>query len=264
MHTMSDVKTVLGDINRKYGDGAILYMDSEPIAVPVIPTGIEPFDQEVILIGGVPVGRVTEITGAPAMGKSTLACHLIAQAQKSEGAAALVDLQHSFDPDYATAIGVDVGRMLIAQPDDGESALEIMESLARSGAVSVIVLDHAGALMPRELCADDPWPRYDARTAAGLQARLLSQALRRITAIAARTRCAVVFLNQTDSRGYSQAGNALKFYASVRISLFRASKDRVWVKVVKNKLAPPFKSVKVKFTDAGMVPCDDQSAEVPE
>jgi len=220
--------------------------------VTVIPTGALPLDLA-LGVGGIPRGRVTEIYGPESTGKTTLALHIIAEAQKTGGVAAFVDAEHALDPIYASRIGVKIDDLLISQPDTGEQALEIVEVLVRSNAVDVIVIDSVAALVPK---AEIEGEMGDSHV--GLQARLMSQALRKLTAAISKSNCSVIFLNQLREKVGIMFGNpetqpggrALKFYASVRLDIRRietlkegteAVGNRVRVKVVKNKVAPPFK-----------------------
>jgi recombination protein RecA len=228
-------------------------MSSETVAdVPVIPTGSITLDMA-LGVGGYPKGRVIEIFGPESSGKTTLAIHAIAEAQKAGGIAAFIDAEHAFDPYYAQKLGVDVDNLLVSQPDNGEQALEIADTLIRSSAIDIIVIDSVAALTPKAEIEGD---MGDSKM--GLQARLMSQALRKLTASISKTKTVCIFINQLrDKIGVvygnpetTTGGNALKFYASVRIDIRRSSviKDgeeqlgtRTKVKVVKNKVAPPFK-----------------------
>ncbi|MBO7235735.1 MAG: recombinase RecA, partial [Alistipes sp.] len=231
----------------------IMRMSSETVAdVPVIPTGSITLDIA-LGVGGYPKGRVIEIFGPESSGKTTLAIHAIAEAQKAGGIAAFIDAEHAFDSYYAQKLGVDIDNLLVSQPDNGEQALEIADSLIRSSAIDIIVIDSVAALTPKAEIEGD---MGDSKM--GLQARLMSQALRKLTASISKTKTVCIFINQLrDKIGVvygnpetTTGGNALKFYASVRIDIRRASviKDgeeqlgtRTKVKVVKNKVAPPFK-----------------------
>ena len=243
----------IDEIRAKFGDGAIMRLGEQAKAcADVIPTGILPLDVA-LGIGGIPRGRVVEIFGPEGTGKTTLALHAIAEAQKAGGIAAFIDAEHAFDSSYAQQLGVDVDNLLISQPDNGEQALEIADSLIRSSAIDIIVIDSVAALTPK---AEIEGEMGDAKM--GLQARLMSQALRKLTSSISKTKTVCIFINQLrDKIGVvygnpetTTGGNALKFYASVRIDIRRVSviKDgeeqlgtRTRVKVVKNKVAPPFK-----------------------
>ena len=244
----------LKQIDKQFGKGALVKLSEkniEPIAS--IPTGS--FGLDLALgIGGIPKGRITEVYGPESSGKTTLALSIIAQAQKQGGVAAFIDAEHAFDPIYAKHIGVDIDNLLISQPDYGEQALEIVETLARSGAVDIIVVDSVAALTPK---AEIEGNMGDAQV--GTQARLMSQALRKLTAAIHKMNTTVIFINQIRMKigmmGYGSpetttGGNALKFYASVRLDVRRIATlkqsdkevgNRVKVKVVKNKVAPPFR-----------------------
>jgi recombination protein RecA len=248
------IEAAVLQIEKQFGKGAVMKLGQKDAAVkiPAIPTGSIAFDLA-LGIGGFPRGRVVEIFGPEATGKTTLALHVIAEAQKIGGQAAFIDAEHAMDPAYASKIGIDVDNLLISQPDYGEQALEIAEVLVRSGAVDVIVIDSVAALVPK---AELEGEMGDAHM--GLQARLMSQALRKLTAIVARSKTCFIFINQIREKigfflGSSETttgGRALKFYTSLRIDIRRiaAIKDgdniignRVKVKVVKNKMAPPFR-----------------------
>ena len=247
------LKAVMDKIEKDFGKGSIMRMSSEQVTdVPVIPSGSITLDVA-LGVGGYPKGRVIEIYGPESSGKTTLAIHAIAEAQKQGGIAAFIDAEHAFDSYYAQKLGVDVENLLISQPDNGEQALEIADSLIRSSAIDIIVIDSVAALTPK---AEIEGEMGDSKM--GLQARLMSQALRKLTASIAKTKTVCIFINQLrDKIGVvygnpetTTGGNALKFYASVRIDIRRTSviKDgeeqlgaRARVKVVKNKVAPPFK-----------------------
>ncbi|MBE6176788.1 MAG: recombinase RecA [Rikenellaceae bacterium] len=247
------LSAVMDKIEKDFGKGSIMRMSSDTVAdVPVIPTGSITLDMA-LGVGGYPKGRVIEIFGPESSGKTTLAIHAIAEAQKSGGIAAFIDAEHAFDSYYAQKLGVDVDNLLVSQPDNGEQALEIADSLIRSSAIDIIVIDSVAALTPKAEIEGD---MGDSKM--GLQARLMSQALRKLTASISKTKTVCIFINQLrDKIGVvygnpetTTGGNALKFYASVRIDIRRSSviKDgeeqlgtRTKVKVVKNKVAPPFK-----------------------
>ncbi len=242
------------EIKEKFGEGSIMkFSDAKAVDVDVISTGCLSLDIA-LGIGGVPRGRIIEIYGPESSGKTTLAQHIIAEAQKKGGQVAFIDAEHAMDPAYAKKIGIDVDNLLIAQPDTGEQALEIVENLVRSGAVDVIVVDSVAALTPKAEIEGEMGDRH-----MGLQARLMSQALRKLTSIISKTNTIVIFINQIRMKigvvfgnpETTTGGNALKFYASVRIELRRSAQikkgeeiigNRVKVKVVKNKVAPPFRT----------------------
>jgi recombination protein RecA len=248
------IEAALSQIEKQFGKGTIMKLGQKgaAVAVEAIPTGAISFDQA-LGIGGFPRGRVVEIYGPEATGKTTLALHVIAEAQKRGGQAAFIDAEHALSPAYAASIGIDVDNLLISQPDYGEQALEIAEVLVRSGAVDVVVVDSVAALVPK---AELEGEMGDAHM--GLQARLMSQALRKLTAIVARSKTCFIFINQMREKigvfignpETTTGGRALKFYASMRIDVRRLSVlkegesvvgSRVKVKIVKNKMAPPFR-----------------------
>ncbi|RLE24440.1 MAG: recombinase RecA [Actinobacteria bacterium] len=243
----------LAQIDKQFGSGAIMKMgDRTNMDIQVVPTGALPLDLA-LGVGGLPRGRITEIFGPESSGKSTLAMHVVAEAQRSGGVCAYIDAEHAMDPVYASAIGVDVDQLLISQPDTGEQALEITDMLCRSGAIDVIVIDSVAALTPR---AEIEGEMGD--THVGLQARLMSQALRKLTANISKTNTIVIFINQLrekigvmfGSPETTPGGRALKFYSSVRLDIRRIESlkdgaeivgNRTRVKVVKNKVSPPFR-----------------------
>ena len=244
----------IGQIEKQFGKGSIMKLgeSSAKEAVEFIPTGSLSLDLA-LGIGGIPRGRVTEIFGPEAAGKSTLCQHIIAEAQKSGGMAAYIDVEHVLDPAYAATCGVKVDDLLISQPDTGEQALEITETLVRSGAIDVIAIDSVAALVPRAELEGEMGEAH-----VGLQARLMSQALRKLTAVISKSHTAVVFVNQLREKigivfgnpEVTPGGRALKFYSSVRIDLRRVENikignkvvgTRIRAKVVKNKVAPPFR-----------------------
>ncbi|MEN6559201.1 MAG: recombinase RecA [Acidobacteriota bacterium] len=248
------IDAALSQIEKQFGKGTIMKLGQKgaAVAIEAIPTGSISFDLA-LGIGGFPRGRVIEIYGPEATGKTTLALHVIAEAQKRGGQAAFIDAEHALSPEYAAKIGIDIDNLLISQPDFGEQALEIAEVLVRSGAVDVIVVDSVAALVPK---AELEGEMGDAHM--GLQARLMSQALRKLTAIVARSKTCFIFINQIREKigvfignpETTTGGRALKFYASLRIDVRRLSiiKDgesvvgnRAKVKIVKNKMAPPFR-----------------------
>ncbi len=248
------IDLALTQIEKQFGKGSIMRLGSKQALVPVdvIPTGALSLDAA-LGVGGVPRGRVVEVYGPEASGKTTIALHLVAEAQKRGGMAAFVDAEHALDAKYASRLGVDVDNLLVSQPDYGEQALEIAEALVRSNAIDIIVIDSVAALVPRaELEGDmgDSMP--------GLQARLMSQALRKLTALVSKSKTCLVFINQIREKigvmfgnpETTTGGRALKFYSSVRLDVRRIASikdaehvigNRTRVKVVKNKLAPPFR-----------------------
>jgi len=248
------LELAINQIEKRYGKGSLMKLGGvEASTIEAIPTGSLALDLA-LGVGGIPRGRITEIFGPESSGKTTLAQHVIAEAQKQEGMAAYIDVEHALDPAYAVRCGVKVDDLLISQPDTGEEALEITEALVRSGAVEVIVIDSVAALVPR---AEIEGEMGDAHV--GLQARLMSQALRKLAAAIGKSGTAVVFINQLREKvgivfgnpEVTPGGRALKFYSSVRIDLRRAEtiKDgndavgnRIRAKVVKNKVAPPFRN----------------------
>ncbi len=248
------LQEAIDDIKQRYGEGAIMKLkDVRAVDVDVIPTGSISLDL-VLGVGGVPRGRVIEIYGAEATGKTTLALHILAEAQKKSGVGAFIDAEHAMDPDYAKKIGVDTDELLISQPDSGEQALQIVETLVRSGKVDVIVVDSVAALTPKAEIAGEM-----GEFQIGLQARLMSSALRKLSGIVAQSKTVIVFLNQTRMKIGIRFGNpettpgglALKFYASIRINLKRIAQiknkdeivgSRIRAKIVKNKVAAPFKT----------------------
>ena len=255
MDKQKALESALAQIERSFGKGSIMKLGSTPaLDIAAISTGSIGLDVA-LGIGGLPKGRVIEIYGPESSGKTTLALHVIAEEQRSGGVCAFVDAEHALDPVYAKKLGVDIDELLISQPDTGEQALEITETLVRSGAVAVVVVDSVAALTPK---AELEGEMGDAQV--GAQARLMSQAMRKLTAAISRSNCMVIFINQIrmkigvmfGSPETTSGGNALKFYASVRLDIRRigAIKDRdevvgntTRVKVVKNKVAPPFKQV---------------------
>jgi recombination protein RecA len=248
------IEAAVSQIEKQFGKGSVMRLGQKEAAIniPAIPTGSIAFDLA-LGIGGFPRGRVVEVFGPEATGKTTLALHVIAEAQKLGGQAAFIDAEHALDPTYAASVGVDVDNLLISQPDYGEQGLEIAEVLVRSGAVDVVVVDSVAALVPK---AELEGEMGDAHM--GLQARLMSQALRKLTAIVARSKTCFIFVNQMREKigifignpETTTGGRALKFYSSMRIDVRRITSlkdadtvvgNRVKVKIVKNKMAPPFR-----------------------
>ncbi len=247
------LQLTLDKIEKSYGKGSVMKLGDAPIeTIEFISSGSIALDNA-LGIGGYPKGRVVEIYGPESSGKTTLAIHAVAEAQKAGGIAAIIDAEHAFDLSYAKKLGVDIENLLISQPDNGEQALEIADSLIRSGAIDILVIDSVAALTPKSEIEGE---MGDSKM--GLQARLMSQALRKLTASISKTKCCCVFINQLREKigvmfgnpETTTGGNALKFYASVRLDIRRISqvKDgeeitggRVRVKVVKNKIAPPFR-----------------------
>ncbi len=247
------LSAVLGVIEKQYGKGSIMKLGEKPkISIDVIPTGSMTLDMA-LGVGGVPKGRVIEIYGPESSGKTTVALHIVAEAQKRGGDAAYIDAEHALDPEYAKALGVDIDNLLISQPDTGEQALEIAEALVRSNALDVVVIDSVAALVPK---AEIEGEMGDSHV--GILARLMSQALRKLTGITAKTGTAVIFINQLREKVGVMYGNpettpggrALKFFASVRLDVRRQEQikngsevigNKTRVRVVKNKVAPPFR-----------------------
>jgi len=247
------VESAMGQIERQFGKGAIMKLGSRVVAdVPVISTGSVSLDKA-LGVGGLPKGRVTEIFGPESSGKTTLALHAVAEVQKQGGIAAFIDAEHALDTSYARRLGVNCDELLVSQPDTGEQALEIADMLVRSGAIDIVVIDSVAALVPR---AEIEGEMGDSHM--GLQARLMSQALRKLTGTIGKTMTSVIFINQIRMKigvvfgnpETTTGGNALKFYSSVRLDIRRIGAikegqevvgNRTRVRVVKNKLAPPFK-----------------------
>ena len=245
--------TAIRQIEKNFGKGAVMRLGDRPdLQVDAIPTGSLALDAA-LGIGGVPKGRIIEIYGPESSGKTTLALHIVAQAQKRGGEVAFVDAEHALDPDYAARIGVDIDSMLVSQPDTGEQALEITDALVRSGAVDVVVVDSVAALTPRAEIEGEMGDTF-----VGLQARLMSQALRKLAGNISKTTCVVIFINPLRMKigvmygnpETTTGGNALKFYASVRLDVRKIEAikngttligNRTRVKVIKNKVAPPFR-----------------------
>ena len=249
-----DADVVIGEIQQRFGDGAIMRLgEIKKVDVAAISTSSPSLDLA-LGIGGLPRGRIIEIYGPESSGKTTLTLHVVANAQKAGGTAAFIDAEHALDPAYAKRIGVNIDDLLISQPDTGEQALEIVETLVRSNAVDVIVVDSVAALTPQAEIDGEMGASH-----MGLQARLMSQALRKLTAIVAKTNVVVIFINQIRMKigvvfgnpETTTGGNALKFYSSVRLEIRRSAQikqgeaiigNRTKVKVVKNKVAPPFQT----------------------
>ena len=247
------LETAMAQIERAYGEGSIMRLgENAGVVVDAIPTGSLSLDIA-LGIGGVPKGRIIEIYGPESSGKTTLALHIVAEAQKRGGEVAFIDAEHALDPSYARALGVDIDSMLISQPDTGEQGLEICEALVRSGAIDVVVVDSVAALVPRAEIEGDMGDSH-----VGLLARLMSQALRKLAGSIAKTNCIVIFINQLREKvgvmygnpEVTTGGRALKFYASVRIDVRRVEAlknggevigNRTRAKIVKNKVSPPFR-----------------------
>ncbi|PJE74604.1 MAG: recombinase RecA [Candidatus Taylorbacteria bacterium CG10_big_fil_rev_8_21_14_0_10_41_48] len=252
-HDRASIEDTLSSIKMKFGDDAIMMLGEKPkVDIDVIPTGSIGLDAA-LGVGGVPRGRIIEVFGPESSGKTTLTLHIVAEAQKKGGVCAYIDAEHAMDPVYASNLGVKIKELLISQPDTGEQALEIVESLVRSGKIDVIVIDSVAALTPKDEIEGDMGQSH-----VGKQARLMSQALRKLTAITARSKTIVIFINQIRMQigvmfgnpETTPGGKALKFYTSVRLDIRRIAQikkgdevvgGRVRVKVVKNKVAAPFK-----------------------
>ena len=247
------LQTALSQIEKNFGKGTVMRLGDRPeMNVEAVPTGSLALDAA-LGIGGVPKGRIIEIYGPESSGKTTLALHILAEAQKMGGEVAFVDAEHALDPVYAAALGVDIDNMLVSQPDTGEQALEITDALVRSGAVDAVVVDSVAALVPKQEIEGEMGDTF-----VGLQARLMSQALRKLAGTIAKTNCVVIFINQLRMKigvmygnpETTTGGNALKFYSSVRLDVRRVEAikeggnvigNKTRVKVVKNKVAPPFR-----------------------
>ncbi len=247
------LQTAISQIEKNFGKGTVMRLGDRPeMNVDAIPTGSLALDAA-LGIGGVPKGRIIEIYGPESSGKTTLALHILAEAQKMGGEVAFVDAEHALDPVYAAALGVDIDNMLVSQPDTGEQALEITDALVRSGAVDAVVVDSVAALVPKQEIEGEMGDTF-----VGLQARLMSQALRKLAGTIAKTNCVVIFINQLRMKigvmygnpETTTGGNALKFYSSVRLDVRRVESikeggnvigNKTRVKVVKNKVAPPFR-----------------------
>ena len=247
------LQTALAQIDKNFGKGTVMRLGDRPeMNVEAIPTGSLALDAA-LGIGGVPRGRIIEIYGPESSGKTTLALHILAEAQKRGGEVAFVDAEHALDPVYAAALGVDTDNLLVSQPDTGEQALEITDALVRSGAIDAVVVDSVAALVPKQEIEGEMGDTF-----VGLQARLMSQALRKLAGTISKTNCVVIFINQLRMKigvmygnpETTTGGNALKFYASVRLDVRRVESikegsnvvgNKTRVKVVKNKVAPPFR-----------------------
>ena len=247
------LQTALSQLDKTFGKGTVMRLGDRPeMNVEAIPTGSLALDAA-LGIGGVPKGRIIEIYGPESSGKTTLALHILAEAQKRGGEVAFVDAEHALDPVYAAALGVDIDNLLVSQPDTGEQALEITDALVRSGAIDAVVVDSVAALVPKQEIEGEMGDTF-----VGLQARLMSQALRKLAGTINKTNCVVIFINQLRMKigvmygnpETTTGGNALKFYASVRLDVRRIEQikeggnvigNKTRVKVVKNKVAPPFK-----------------------
>lgn len=248
------LESVFGQIEKQFGKGSVMRLgDKSDARIEAVPTGALSLDVA-LGIGGVPRGRIIEIYGPESSGKTTVALHVVAEVQKGGGEAAFIDAEHALDPVYARALGVNVDDLLVSQPDCGEDALDITEALVRSGAIDVVVIDSVAALVPRQEIEGDM-----GASAVGVQARLMSQAMRKLSSVISKSNCVVIFINQLREKvgvtygnpEVTTGGRALKFYASVRIDVRRSEQlkngndiygNRVKCKVVKNKVAPPFRT----------------------
>lgn len=257
--TKTDLDSLIKELQKEFGEGAVMKLEEMPkVDVEVISTGSPSLDLA-LGVGGLPRGRVIEIFGPEASGKTTVALETIAEAQKKGGNVAFIDVEHALDPEYAKKIGVDINKIIISQPDSGEDALNLVERLVKSGLFDVIVIDSVAALAPKAELEGEIGDHF-----IGLQARLLSQALRKLTAIISKTKTIVIFLNQTrvqiggmlGGQETTPGGKALKFYASVRIELKKLGQIKkgdeimgvkIKARVVKNKIAPPFKSAEFEI-----------------
>ena len=251
------LQNALSNIEKQFGKGAVIKMGDIPhVDIPVITTGVLSIDVA-LGVGGIPKGRIVEIYGPESSGKTTLALHVVAECQKLGGVAGYVDAEHALDPIYARKLGVNIDELYISQPDDGEQALEIAEAMVRSAAIDIVVVDSVAALVPRSEIEGEM-----GQSSVGVQARLMSQALRKLTGITSKTNCIVIFINQLrDKIGVTYGspetttgGRALKFYSSIRIDIRRAEAiktgemtvgNRTKIKITKNKVAPPFRNCEV-------------------
>ena len=251
------LQSVLSKIEKDFGKGSVMKLgDAANMSVDVISTGSLPIDMA-LGVGGLPRGRIVEIYGPESSGKTTVALHVVAEAQKAGGTAAFIDAEHALDPVYAKALGVDINELYVSQPDNGEQALDICEALVRSGAIDVVVIDSVAALVPKQEIEGDMGDSH-----VGLQARLMSQALRKLAGVIAKTNCLAIFINQLREKvgvmygnpEVTTGGKALKFYATVRMDIRKGEpiKDganvignRTKIKIVKNKVAPPFRTCMV-------------------
>ena len=252
------LEAALGNIEKQFGKGSVMKLgdSSSHMQVEAVPTGCLSLDIA-LGVGGVPKGRIVEIYGPESSGKTTVALHMVAEVQKRGGIAGFIDAEHALDPVYAKNIGVDIDNLYISQPDNGEQALEITETMVRSGAVDIVIVDSVAALVPKAEIEGDMGDSH-----VGLQARLMSQALRKLTGVISKSNCIVIFINQLREKVGVMFGNpetttggrALKFYSSVRVEIRRSEVikngteivgNKVNIKVVKNKVAPPFKSTQV-------------------
>lgn len=255
----NNLEELLEDLKKEFGEGAIMSLEKMPkVNVEVIPTGSPSLDF-ILGVGGLPRGRIIEIFGPESSGKTTLALSVVAQAQKQDGNVAFIDTEHALDPEYAKRIGVNTEKLVLSQPDSGEDALNIAEKLTRSALFDLIIIDSVAALVPRAELEGEVGDQF-----IGLQARMMSQALRKLTGVISKTRTVLIFINQTRAmiggmipgQETTPGGKALKFYASVRIELKRISQikkgeeiigNKIKAKIVKNKTAPPFKTTELEI-----------------